>query len=180
MFAGNNVIAILSLGGNSGNYWLWILKGRPRLYNHIQLTLFLYLERFRRYSISLLGAKFWGFLGKMTPKRQMREKHLLGGHFLTPNCVFWAIVRKIISIHLACAGAQEKNKAVKQEEKSQEVYISRMCGATLSGQILTKLGTCVRLTDVIKRAQFHHYNLGGFEVVRCWSFHVAIGNQGRP
>jgi len=42
-------------------------------------------------------------------------------------------MREIISIRLACAGAQEK-KAVKQEEKSQEVYISRMCGATPSGQ----------------------------------------------
>jgi len=44
----------------------------------------------------------------------MREKHLLGGHFLAPNCFFWTIVREIISIRLACAGAQEK-KAVKYE-----------------------------------------------------------------
>jgi len=35
--------------------------------------------------ITLLGAKFWG---KMTPKRQMREKQLLEAHFLTPNYVF--------------------------------------------------------------------------------------------
>jgi len=77
-------------------------------------------------------------------------------------------VREIISIRLACAGAQKK--AVKQEgrkeEKSQEVYISRMCGATPSKRIPTKFGTSVRLTDVIKRAQFHRYNLRGFGAVR--------------
>jgi len=40
----------------------------------------------------------------------MREKHLLRGHFLTPNCVFRAIVREIISIRLACVGTQEKRQ----------------------------------------------------------------------
>jgi len=95
----------------------------------------------------------------------MREKHFVGGHFLTPNCVFCAIVHEIISIRLACAGAQERKKGWK-EEKSQEVYISRMRGATLSGRIPTKLGTCVRLRDVIKRAKFHRYNLRGFGAVR--------------
>jgi len=134
---------------------------------------FLYLA-----GISLLGRKFGGFWTKWPPKRQIREKHLLGGHFLTPNCVFWAIVREIISIRLACAGAQEK-KAGRKEENSQEVYISRMCGAIPSGQIPTKLGTCVCLPDVIKRAKFHRYNLRGFGAVRCWRFHVAV-NQGRP
>jgi len=38
----------------------------------------------------------------------MREKHLLRGYFITPNCVSKAIVREIISIRLACASAQEK------------------------------------------------------------------------
>jgi len=75
-------------------------------------------------------------------------------------------VREITSIRLACAGAQEK-KAGRQEEKSQEVYNSRMCGATPSKRISTKFGTCVRLTDVIKRAQCHRYNLRGFGAVRC-------------
>jgi len=75
-------------------------------------------------------------------------------------------VREIISIRLACAGAQEK-KAVKQVEKPQEVYISRICGATHSGRIPTKLDTCVCLMDVIKLAKFHHYNLRGFGAVRC-------------
>jgi len=40
----------------------------------------------------------------------MKEKNLLEGHFLTTNCVFGAIVREIISIRLAGAGAQEKRQ----------------------------------------------------------------------
>jgi len=47
----------------------------------------------------------------------MREKHLLGGHFLTPNCVFWPIVREIISVGLACAGTQEKKEGRKKSHK---------------------------------------------------------------
>jgi len=79
-------------------------------------------------------------------------------------------VREIISIRLARAGAQEK-KAVKmagrKEDKSQEVYISRMCGATPSGRNATKFGRCVIRPDVMKRAKFHCYNLRGFGAVRC-------------
>jgi len=77
-------------------------------------------------------------------------------------------VREIISIRLACAGAQEiKRQEGKKKEKSQEVYISRMCGATPSGRTPTKLGNCVCLTDVIKRAKLHRFNLRGFGAVRC-------------
>jgi len=77
-------------------------------------------------------------------------------------------VREIISVRLVCAGAQEKKagrQAGRKEEKSQEVYISRMCGATPSGRIPTKLGTCFRLTDVIKHAKFHHYTCRGFTLL---------------
>jgi len=59
------------------------------------------------------------------------------------------------------------SKAGRQEDKSLEVYISRMGGATPSGQIPTKFGTCVHLTDIIKLAKFHRYNLRGFGAVRC-------------
>jgi len=189
MFAGNDVIAISSLGGASGNFWLRILKGRPRLYIFMFNWRFSsYLERFRRYSTFFiwLGFPYWGRncggLGQNDPKTSNKRKHLLGGHFLTLNRVFWAIVREIISIRLACAGVQEKKgiRAGRQEEKSQEVYFSRMRGATPSRRIPTKLGTCVHLTDVIKRAKFYRYILRGFGAVRCWSFHVAIRNQGRP
>jgi len=74
-------------------------------------------------------------------------------------------VCEIISVRLACAGAQGKKG--RKEEKSQEVYnISRMRGATPSRPIPTKLGECVHLSDVIKRAKFHRNNLRGFGAVR--------------
>jgi len=66
---------------------------------------------------------------------------------------------------LACAGAQGK-KAGRKEGKSQEAYISRMRGATPGGRIPTKLGKCVRINDLIKRAKFHRFNLRGFGAVR--------------
>ena len=74
-------------------------------------------------------------------------------------------MRQIISIRLVCAGAQEKKG--RKEEKSQEVYISRMRGATPSGRISTKLGKCVFLADFIKSAKFHCYKSSGFGAVRC-------------
>jgi len=74
-------------------------------------------------------------------------------------------MRAIISIRLACAGAQEKKG--KKVENSQEMYISCMRGATPSGRIVTKLGNCVRLTDIVKRAKFHRYNISGFGAMRC-------------
>jgi len=92
---------------------------------------------------------------------------LLGGHFLAPHCGFEAIVREFISIRLDCAGTQEKRQDGRQEEKSHEVYISGMCGATPSRQISTKLGKYVRLTDVIKRAKLHCYSFRGFGAVTC-------------
>jgi len=63
-------------------------------------------------------------------------------------------------VHIHKKGSREGRK------KSQEVYISRMSGATPSTRIPTKLGKCVRLTDIIKLAKFHLYNLIGFGAVR--------------
>jgi len=73
-------------------------------------------------------------------------------------------VCEIISIRLAFAVRKKKGR---KEEKSQEVYILRLRGATPSGRIPTNFGTYVRLTDVMKLAQFHRYNLRGFGTVRC-------------
>jgi len=154
MFAENDVIAISSLI-SSGNFWLRILKGGPRLYIHVQLTLFVYLEWFRRYStflagISLLVATFWGVLGQTA--------------FIEPLCV---------TLSLSDWPAQVRKKQQAGRKKSQEVYISRRPtrGATPSGWIPTKLGKCVRLTDVIKRAKFHRYNL---RVSELWGVEVSM------
>jgi len=86
MLSGNDVIAISSLGGASGNFWLRNLKGRPRLYIHVQLTLFVYLERFRRYSTFCIwlrfpfwGRNFGGFGAKWPPAN---ERKTLAGRAL--------------------------------------------------------------------------------------------------
>jgi len=146
MFAENDVIAISSLGGASGNFWLRILKGQPRLYIHVQLTLFVYLERFRRYWTFCIwlgfpwwGRKFGGFWAKWCPKRQIERKTLTGRALPCAKLCVLSYCAWNIIICLACAGAQEKRQEGKNEEKSQEVYISRMCGATFSGWIATKL-----------------------------------------
>jgi len=117
----------------------------------------------------------------MTPKRQMREKQ----NTLAGKALAYAKLRLLshcawnyLYLFGLCRCAKKKRQAGRK--KSQEVYISRMCGATPSGRIITKLGKCVRLTDVIKHAKFHRYNLIGFGAVWFWSVHVAIGNQGRP
>jgi len=60
------------------------------------------------------GAKFWGFLGKMTPKRQMREKHLLEGHFLMQTATFEPLCVKL-SLSVWTVQVRKKKKAVRKE-----------------------------------------------------------------
>jgi len=100
-------------------------------------------------------------------------------------------MREIISIRLACAGAQEQKgrKAGRKEarKKSHKKCIFHVCVErplaegrsthvphmyqvwleSSSRGIPTKLGTCVRLTDVIKRAKCPRYNFIGFGAARC-------------
>jgi len=122
-------------------------------------------------------SKILVFLGKMNPKTSNERKTLAGRALpfaklrLLSHCAW-----NYLYPFGMCRCARKKGR---KEEKSQ-VYISHMCGATPSGRIPTKLGTCDCLTDVIKCPKFHRYNLRGFGAVRCGRFHVAIGNQGRP
>ena len=123
MFAGNDVTAISSLGGASGNFWSRILKGRPRFYILVQFTLCVYLKRFRRYStffylagISLLGAKFRGFWGKMTPKK-IKFRKTLKGTFLRQNASSKLMCVKICSRAWAVRVAKNK-KNKKNNNKS--------------------------------------------------------------
>jgi len=186
MFAGNNVIAISSLGGAPGIFWLRILKGLPRLYIHVQLTLFVYLERFRRYSTFFIwldfptGGECLGVLGQNDPQNVKWEKTLAGRALpyaklrLLSHCAW-----NYLYPFGLCRCAREKGRRAGRN-KSQEVYISHMRGATSRGLILTKQDKCVCLTDIIKRAKFYRYNLRGFGSVRCWSIHVATGNPDIP
>jgi len=122
MFAGNDNTAISSLGGASCYFWLRILKGRPRLYIHIQLTLFVYLEQFRRYSTFLSGWDFptgdeiVGILGtKWLPKLQIREGRALPlrqtGSF-EPLCV-----KLSLSVWPVQVRKKKGRKAGRKEEK---------------------------------------------------------------
>jgi len=68
MFAGNDVIAISSLGGASGNFSLRILKWRPQLHIHVQLKLFFFWNCLYFGGISLPGATCWRVLGSNDPQ----------------------------------------------------------------------------------------------------------------
>jgi len=121
----------------------------------------------------------------MTPKT-LNERKTLGGRAfsfaklrLLSHCA-WNYLYPFGLCRCARKKGKQELKEGRKEEQSQEMYISRMYGTTTSGRNPTKLGTCVRHTDVIKFAKFHRYDLRGFGAVRCWRFHVAIGNQGRP
>jgi len=95
-------------------------------------------------------------------KPSTEKNTCLEGTFLCQTASFEPLCVKI-SIRLASARPKEKKLTGRKED----VYISRMRAASRSGQISIKFGTCVRLADVIKRAQFLRYNLRGFAAVRC-------------
>jgi len=122
-----------------------------------------------------------GVWGKLIPKASNERKTLAGWVLpyaklrLLSHCAW-----KYLYPFGLCRCAITKKagrKAGRKKVTRSEVYISRMSGATPSGQSPTKLGKCVCLTDVIKRAKSHHYVVRGFGAVKCWSVHVAIGTQ---
>ena len=63
--AGNDVIVLSPLGGAASDFLIWILKGRPRLYIHVALTVCVYFELFRSYSTLFIwpGIKRLGLFG---------------------------------------------------------------------------------------------------------------------
>jgi len=156
---------------------------------HVQLTLLSILndlDVIRLFSFGWdfpTGGDILGVLGKITPKTSIEREKLAGTalpyakllllsqcawNFLYPFGLCWC-ARK----NGRKAGRQAGRKAGRK--KSHEKCIFHVCG-----RITTRLGTCVRLTDIMKRAKFHSYRLRGFGALRCWSFQVAIGNQGHP
>jgi len=72
MFAGNDFIAISSLGGTPDNFWLRFLKGRSRLYIYVQLTLYLCLGVIRIFLFGWdfhTGSDILGVLGQNDPQK---------------------------------------------------------------------------------------------------------------
>jgi len=63
-----------------------------------------------------------------------------------------------------------RKKAGKKEEKSQEVYISRMRGATRPSRRIPISNQTWQMCSshrLIERVKLHLYKLRGFEAVRC-------------
>ena len=119
---GNDVMVISPLGGAVRSFRWRILKGWPQVSIHDLLTCFVYLQPHRSYLTFCiwLGFPYWrrnfgGFWGKWPPKSENIGKHLLRGHFLTSNHVFWAIVRENRFTGIGCTRVNEyKNKKTKK------------------------------------------------------------------
>jgi len=67
-----------------------------------------------------------------------------------------------LCVNLTLSAAAQKRK----EEKSHDLYTSRMRGATSSGQISMTLGMCVRLEDEIKRSKYYLSKFNGLDAVK--------------
>jgi len=115
-------------------------KGDPDfifMFNWHFLSILNGLEFIRLFFI-WLGFPYWwrnfgSFWTKWPPKRQIRKKHLLGGPSLRQTASFEPMCVKLsLSVWI-------EKKAGRKEEKSQKVYISRMCGATPSGRMQPNL-----------------------------------------
>ena len=106
------------------------------------------------------GGEILGVLGQNDPQNVKIEKNTCWeGTSLRQTASFEPLCVKLSLSVWPVQVRKKKREEGRKEEKSQEVYISRMRGATPSGRISTKLGKCVHLTDVIKRAKFHFYAL---------------------
>ena len=106
---GNDVMVISPIGGAVRSFRWRIPKKWPQVYIHALLTYFPYLQPLKSYStfsfwlgIPYCGQNLWVFRVKWPPESQNFEKHLLRGHFLTSNRVFWAIVRGNRFMDMSC------------------------------------------------------------------------------
>jgi len=142
MFAGNDVIAISSLGVLQVVSDYGFCKGNA---DFIFMVNWYFLSILNGLHVIQLFVFGWDFLtgsemfGKITPKTSIERKHLLGGHLLTPNCVFLDLVCEIISISVwpvqvrkkegRKAGRQEGRLAGRQEgrKKSHKKSIFHVC-----------------------------------------------------
>ena len=114
----------------------------------------------------LTRGEILGVLGKNDPQNVKVSKNTCGEGTSSRQIASFEPLCVKLSLSVWSVQVRKKKKGSK-EEKSQEVYISRMRVATPSGRIPTKLGKCVHLTDVIKLAKFHCYKFRGFGAVRC-------------
>jgi len=92
----NDVMLIYPTGGAVCSSYYRVLKGRRWLPINVTFSCFTYFQPFQSYLIF----SFWLWFpywrrkcgGTETPKTDNFEKHLLRGHFLASDHIFWAIV----------------------------------------------------------------------------------------
>jgi len=129
MFAGKDIIAISSLGGASGNFGSRILKGRPRLYIHVQLTLLSILNGLDVILLFFiwLGFPYWG--RNLGFGGEMRENTCWEGTSLRQTASFESLCVKL-SLFVLPVQVRKKKKAGRQEGRSRKkcifhVYVER-------------------------------------------------------
>jgi len=183
MFAGNDVIAISSLGVLQviSDYGFW--KGDPNfifMFNWHFLSILNGLDVIRLCWDFPKEAKFRGFWGKMTTKTSNERKTLAG------RALSYAIL-SLLS-HCAwnyfypfglCRCTRKKDRKAGRKKSHKKCIFHVSVERLLAGGFEPNLAN-VFVSPTIKRAKFHRYNLRGFGAVRCWSFNVAIGNPCRP
>jgi len=154
------------------DYGFW--KGDPYFIFMFNWHFFVDLKRFTRYStfnlagLFIMGRNCGGFKTQC-PLNVKWEENFSGRVLPYAKLRFEPLcVKSSLSVWLA-----QVRKKKWQEEKSQKV-ITRLRSATPSGRVPTKFAKCGSFKDLLKRAQFNRYKIGGFGVVRCWSFHVAL------
>ena len=168
---GSDVMVISPLGGAVRSFRWRILKGWPQVSIHDLLTCFVYLQPHRSYLTFCiwLGFPYWrrnfgGFWGKWPPKSENIGKHLLRGHFLTSNRVFWAIMRENRFTGIGCTRVNE----YKKKKKARDPYISPPRGGATARTIFTKLGRVGETRDVINLAKFQINWFKIVSLVRGW------------
>jgi len=103
-----------------------------------------------------LGTKLWEFGGKITLKSSERKtlagRALLHAQLRLLSHCAWNYLHPF---GLCRCAWKNGRKAGRKKSHKKWPYISRMRGATSSGRILSKLGKCIRLSDIIIHAKFH-------------------------
>jgi len=146
---GYDVIVISPLGGVSHRFCWRNLKERPQFHNHGLLTHFAYLLLFRSY----LTPKFQNYTF-VIPKRV----------FLTPDRVFWAIVRENWFPGMGCSSVEE------YEKKPQYPYMLPPRGVSTAHRARTNFVKVGNLPNVIYHAKFEINWYKSVPLAKGWGF----------
>jgi len=133
MFAENDVIAISSLDGASGNFWLRILKGRSRLYNLVQLILLSILNGLGVIRLFIFdwdfptGGNILGVLGQNNPQNGKWEKNTCWeGTSLRQTASFESLCVKLC-LSVWPVQVRKKKSQKGRQERSHKKCIFHVC-----------------------------------------------------